>query len=481
MKFTLKNLFLAILFASIFYVGLKTISDPDFWWHLRTGQLIAQTWAIPHTDPFSFTQFGKPWIAHEWLSELFIFWLYRLGSYGLLIIVFALIFSLAFFLTYLRCPKESKPYVAGFTLLLGVLVSYPVFDVRPQMISLLITSIFLFLLDKYRISGKLRFILPLPLIMLVWVNLHAGYFLGFVIIAIYIVGEAFDWAHHKFSNGGELTGSPVKSLWVLLAVLFLCIFASLINPNGYKILVYPFQTLNDPAMRQYIQEWQSPDFHSVNLPFAFMILALIGLGLTGKQRISVTQILLTLAFGFEALQAIRNIPLFALVAVPIIAEQISAWIKIQSAAQIPARLLWVIPVLLVGMAALMTLNYLKVNSEQSTVEAEDFPKAAVDWILENQPQGKIFNSYGWGGYLIWRLYPEYLVYIDGRADVYGDKLLTEYANLSANPDWEQSLDQQGVHLVLIEPNSNFANVLRQSSAWTISYQDANSIIFTKNR
>ncbi len=104
---------------------LRPIADPDFWWHLRTGQLISQTGSIPHSDPFSFTNNGKPWIAHEWLSELFFYGLYKIGGYAALILTFSTIITAAFLFAYLRCPPETRPYIAGFALLLGAIATAP--------------------------------------------------------------------------------------------------------------------------------------------------------------------------------------------------------------------------------------------------------------------------------------------------------------------------------------------------------------------
>jgi len=178
MKISLRNLFLIILFSSIFYLSLRPIIDQDFWWHLRTGQLMEQTKAILRVDPFSWTARGNPWITHEWLSELFIYQIFELGSYQLLTITFSLLITASLGFSYLRCPPESKPYVAGFSLLLVAIASGPLWGVRPQMITLLFTSLFLYLLDRYRRNGQLRTLTPIPLIMLLWVNLHAGYILG---------------------------------------------------------------------------------------------------------------------------------------------------------------------------------------------------------------------------------------------------------------------------------------------------------------
>jgi hypothetical protein len=140
---------------------------------------------------------------------------------------------------------------------------------------------------------------------------------------------------------------------------------------------------------------------------------------------------------------------------------------------------WVFPILVIGIAVLLVHDFIRVNNSQTETVTENFPQGAVNWILTNKPQGQIFNYYNWGGYLIWRLYPEYLVYIDGRADVYGDEFLLSYANISTNANWEQFLDHQNIHLVIIDPTSNLANVLRQSPDWKISFKDKISVIFTK--
>lgn len=482
MRLTIRQLFFILLFLGLFLMTLRPITDPDFWWHLRTGQLITQTHAIPLTDPFSFSNFGKPWVAHEWLSELLMYGLYHLGSYGLLIFVFSLIITGAFLLAYLRSPQESLPYVAGFTLLLGAIGSAPTWGVRPQMISLLISSLFLYLLDRYQIEGKLHFIIPLPLITLVWVNLHAGYFLGLAIIAIYIVGDLLELLKAGFLKT-ESPGTPtLKSILILCGVLGISILATLANPNGLHILLYPFQTLTSQAMQQFIQEWFSPDFHQMEWqPLAWFILAFIGAGMLAKKTISPTKILLTLIFGYAALCSMRHVPLFAIVAIPILSEQICSLVTIRYEVKTPSKLLMAVaPILLVCITLIVSLRFVQVIQGQSIAQAETFPEAAVDWIAENHPEGYLYNTYSWGGYIIWRLYPRYQVYIDGRADVYGDKFIYTYMDVyRARPDWEKMLIKQAVHLVLIEPESGLAIGLRQSSDWDIVYEDQISVVFDR--
>ena len=233
-------------------------------------------------------------------------------------------------------------------------------------------------------------------------------------------------------------------------------------------------------MQQFIQEWFSPDFHQISWqPLAWLILALIGIGMISKKSISPTNILLTLIFGYAALRLMRNIPFFAVSATPVLAEQVGSLVKIRYEAHPPRRLLRVaVPILLICIVLITGLRFVQVVHGQSKTETEAFPKAAVDWLLKYKPKGNLFNSYGWGGYLIWRTYPEYRVYIDGRADVYGDAFIYDYISIyQTEPGWEENLTNQAVHTVLVESNAPLANMLRQSTSWKIAYQDSASIIF----
>lgn len=478
MRITVRQLFVVILFLALFSMAMRPIADPDFWWHLRTGQWIVETHAIPHADPFSFTNPGKTWIAHEWLSEILIYGIYRIGGYGLLILTFAGIITAAFLLVYLR--SDERPYIAGFALLLGAIATAPTWGVRPQMISLLLSASFLYLLDRYIKLRKTKYLIPLPCLTLLWVNLHAGYALGFVIVGIYISGDIFELVKAKVTKA-ESTNLPThKTILTLCGILILCVLAALGNPNGIRLLTYPLETLSSQAMQQNIQEWFSPDFHQIEWqPLAWFILALIGAGLLGRKSISPTKILLTLFFGYAALRSMRHVPLFAIAAIPVLAEEIGSVVRIRREVQKPSRLVkWVNLLLLACTVLVAGARFVSVVQEQANAEKEKFPAAAVDWIIQHHPEGNIFNTYGWGGYLIWRLYPECRVYIDGRADVYGDPFINEYLRIEGGePGWDASLSLDGVQIVLIEPGSSLAKDLRQSQDWEIAFSDEQSILF----
>ena len=479
-RLNLQTILLVLVFAGILASAIRPATDPDLWWHLRTGQLIVQTGAIPHTDPFSFTFQGQPWITHEWLTEVLIYGLYQLGGYGLLIITFALMVTAAFVLTYLRCPQASRPYLAALALLLGAFMAAGFVGVRPQVVSLLFTSVVLFLLDRYRREAKLRYVLPLPFLMALWVNMHGGYILGIGVIGVVLAGQFLEWLLARRACSPEQAAASLKPILVLTAVLLVCNLATLANPNGVKIWTYPFRTLGDPAIRTYIDEWQSPNFHDPSvLPLLLMILALIALGMTGRERVRLPDLLLTLIFAFFALQSVRHIPLFALVAVPVLAQDVISLVQVPAAVRFPPRWAWLGPVLALAVMALPVQRLVGYVADQPTAVAANYPQGAAEWILAHRPAGPLFNDYNWGGYLIWRLNLAYPVFIDGRAqDVYTPDFITQYANtVSGTPGWRDTFERYGIRLALIQPDTALADALRHTPGWTVGYEDMQSVVF----
>lgn len=482
------RLFTTILFIALFAMTLREISDPDFWWHLRAGQYIVENATIPHRDPFAFTTQGKEWITHEWLSEVFIFGVHRVGGLALLSILFSGIITLAFGLTYAR--SEGKPYLAGFALLLGALATAPTWDVRPQMLSLLLMSVFLFLLDRYGSTHNAKLLIPIPPLMLLWVNLHSGYALGLVVISAYwfgalVEGIAYPW---KQKTAADITREPSPPSLTrrmtrnLFIVLVLSALAVLVNPNGARMFLYPFETLTSPAMQRYIQEWFSPDFHQTEwLPFALLIVALVFTTLLARARVPLAHVLLVCLFALAGLRSVRNIPLFAVIAIPILSAQLAAWIPLRASKRPTPRSMRIINTMIVAFIALAALVRVGgVLANQANVERAKYPAAAVEWIQKNRPAPNLYNSYGWGGYLIWKLYPDYLVYIDGRADVHGDVFIEDFLNIyRASPGWEDKLTEKNVRLVLIEPDAPLAKALAADSSWVQVFSDSQSVIYQK--
>lgn len=467
-RYSASQLFTTILFISLFAMSTRTVLDADVWWHLRTGQWIVDNRTIPHEDPFSLNFQGESWTAHEWLSEIFLILLYKLGGLKLLAFSFAGIITISYSLPFIRSP--GKPYVAGFATVLGAIASAPIWGVRPQMITLMLFSIFLFLIEMHFKTNKAKYLYPLPFLMIAWVNFHAGYMLGIVLCGTYLI---FKWLERYFpylcsDDTAEIR--PTYSLIPTLLVLVLCLMAVGLNPNGYYMLIYPFDTLTSQAMMTLIEEWLSPNFHNLEwLPFATLIISVMAIGLFSQKRSSITDIALLAILGYASLRSMRNVPIFAIAVIPILSHHLDGVIRISTTLEAPTRKSSIINIILVAIIFIVSLTHvLSIVERQAPEEKEKFPVSATEWIRTNKPKGMLFNTYGWGGYLIWNLYPDYKVFIDGRADLYGDEYMREFlATYNADPRWEKRLRESNVNIALVETNSPISSALSENPEWKL--------------
>lgn len=467
------RVFLAVLFIGLFAMAARDITDPDLWWHLRTGQYIAEHKSVPRTDPFSFTRAGQPWVAHEWLTEVFLYQAHRIAGWGGLIVIFGGILCAAFFLLYLRCGRA--PYVAGISTLFAAWATAPVWGVRPQVLSLLLTSLWLLLLERSENNSKLLWwTLPLTLL---WVNLHAGFALGLALSALFLVGE---WLEQRFrpSSLGDARHFKISAL--VLALDFLVVP---LNPNGQRLFSYPIETLRSATMQKYIEEWASPNFHRAEYwPFLFLLLGLLAACSWSQRAVRPRDMLVLLVGLYAGLCSMRMVPLFVLIAVPIVSQRIGNWPRHtanRSDSRVPVRQL-VNATISLAMVSFAGFHTARVIQRQFQVEKEHFPARAVDFLQAHPPTSPLFNSYNWGGYLIWRLSPSTRVFIDGRADLYDKQLLDQFADTYQFTDnWNQILRQWSIGTVLVPRDSPLATGLLSRPGWTMFYQDEQAVVITE--
>ena len=475
-----KRLFVALFVIALFTMAVRETLDPDMWWHLRTGEFILQN-GIPAQDVFTFTVPQNAWITHEWLSQLIMWLVYLAGGLPGLILFFAALIALTYWLLYLACA--GRPYLATFIVLLSAITSAIVWGARPQIFNLLLTAVFVLIVERVK-DGQWRVqtLWWLPPLTLVWANLHSGYLLGVVLLGTYAVG---DLAQRWLATPTERTLGKT-AVTHLFGTTFASFLAAAVNPSGIELWLYPFLTLGSGPMQAYIQEWHSPDFHQTYFwPFAVMLV----LGVLGwvfeKERPTLTDLLLFLGTGAAGLLSARHIPLFAIVAAPILAR---SWLTVlpgsrlaggestqQSTKPIFAVLNWLLLLVAVGTAVIWFLT--KISGNEAAIAAR-YPVAAVDYLAASGlDEARGYNSYNWGGYLIWRGVP---VFVDGRADVYGDPFLLYYRRtFDVRPGWQEPLDEYDVDYVLMEAGSPLTAVLTASPDWTEVYVDDLAQIFVR--
>ncbi|MFZ1007312.1 MAG: hypothetical protein WAN65_10770 [Candidatus Sulfotelmatobacter sp.] len=476
-----RSVFLAVVLLGIFGMTARNFTDPDVWWHLKAGQFIAEHRSVPNADPFSYTRAGQPWVAHEWLSELFLYELQRAtGSTGL-ILSFAAIVCVAFFLLYLRCGPPS--YIAGVATLVAAWSTAPLWGVRPQIISLLLTSLWLLILDRSeRYPRVLWWTLPLTLL---WVNLHAGFALGLVLSALFLAGGLIE---RGLGCTPQQSSTRLRiQAWILLLDLLIVP----VNPNGLRMFVYPIETLRSAAMQKYIVEWASPNFHRPEY-WLFLLLVLTTFAAISWSRVPLRprDLLLLLVSLYASLGSIRLMHLFALIATPLICQRLGNWPRsVPQALPHPpmcASRALLNALILLAMAAFVGVHATQVAQHEPQAEVQSFPAGAVSYLQAHPVDGPIFNDYDWGGYLIWKLYPSTRVFIDGRADLYATSdaseqddpsLLDQFAKTyQFKGSWRQSLDRWNIKTALVPTDSALAVGLRRAPGWTVIYEDSQAII-----
>ncbi len=478
---TLRRVFLLLFVVNEFRIGVLYTVDPDMWWHLRTGDLIWRQ-GIPRQDPFSFTLAGHDWVAHEWLSDALMWAIYCLGGLPGLCLVFAAIIALAFWLVYVCC--DGRPYLAAAVTLLATAAAGVTFGVRPQMFNILFAAAFVNILERVRLGqAGPRWLGILPPLTALWANLHSGFLLGIALLAAYAIGDAIEALLHTPTD--RRNRSLSASRLVLLAVA--CLAASLLNAHGYRLWTYPFGTLGSAVMQGSIQEWQSPDFHLY--PY-WPFLGMMGLGvaacLSGKTRPSAIEVVLFLGTAAAALFSLRHIPIFAVVVAPIIARGLYSRLagtrtgslltaaRQQRPDRVKTALNWMI--LLVGLTTSAVRIYQKLATNDAEI-ARRYPVAAVDFLeREGLATARGYNAYRWGGYLIWRGVP---VFVDGRADVYGDFLSYYFKALQLDENWRKPLDDFAVQYVLVERSEPLAILLAATTGWREAYADALARVFVR--
>src|SRR4029079_5199360 len=320
MDTTLKRIFEVYVFVFAFLIASRPLSDGDFWWHLKTGEYIVRSCSLPRIDFYSFTVPGKHWVAHEWLSEVIFYLVYSRAGFNTLIFIFTVLTVLAFWIVFRR--TNAHPFVKGFAVLLSVWSILPTMGVRPRTFTLLFAAIYLALLHRFIRERETKAIWWLVPLMIVWVNLHAGYLLGLVLIGVAIAGVVLDaWF------AGEKLASHSSQLKRLVFVFVACLVAVNLNPQGPRIFVFPFEFFLSPVQQDQIVDWLSPDFHQKELLplLALIMLTIASLALSPK-RVRPSELLLYLATLYMTLKSNRHMAIFALVAGPMLADYLQHWL-----------------------------------------------------------------------------------------------------------------------------------------------------------
>ncbi len=473
--FDTRRLALTVAFALIFAIAIRSPSDPDTWWHLRSAEQTIAT-GIIREDGFSQTRAGERWLNHSWGGQLVMLAAWRLGGApGLALLTAALATMGMAIVGRMMAETNANAHLRAYTLALGALTATVFWSARPQMFSFVLSAITLLLLRR---GGRALWLLP-PLFA-IWANLHAGFAIGLLWLALAALGAGWDiFTQRALGNRRRWRQWPF--------LLVACALALCLNPYGPELLLVPIRTLSLSELRAAIVEWQTPDLHlPATWPFLLMLaLSWLALGLSRRRPRSDEAILIALT-TVMALWAGRNIALFAIVAAPTLAAQLAAL-------PLPPR--WRLPVpprmtrkrglanaglllaLCMGVAAYAAdrLSPARV----AAIHAAQFPVAVVAYLRETSPSGPLFHAYEWGGYLLWEL-PEYPSFIDGRTLLFGDELLAAYRRAASGVDWAEPFAEYDIRLALIPRGSGLDRALRRLPfAWELLFLDETAALYSR--
>ncbi len=461
-----------LVVLSVLTVKLR-FDDPDMWWHLKTGQIIWTTHAIPTTDIFSYTTHHHAYIPHEWLAQLLIYGAYRSGGYSGLMLCFCFFTSALLIAGFVLCSLYAENPKIGFLGALTIWLFATVgLSIRPQMIGYLLLVIELMLIHLGRTRDR-RWFFGLPPLFAIWVNCHGSFFLGLLVAGIFLATS--------FSS--FQTGSLVSLRWpstvrkAFMLSLALSIAALFCNPIGISQILYPVNTLlHQPLGLSQVEEWQPLQLSDGRGLGLLAVLACIALVLIVRHSELLWHELLLLALGtWLAVSHQRLVFVFGILAAPVLSRLLSTFwdgYRQDKDRPLPNAIL-IVASLLIAFWAFPGQATLAQQVEQAS------PVKAVEFIKTNHLSGRMLNEYVYGGYLIWAA-PENPVFIDGRADVFEwTGVLADFGQwetLQSNPN--VLLEKYGIDFCLLARSSPMVTVMSLLKDWKIAYEDNNSVIFT---
>ena len=492
---------LPVAFLFLVMQGARTLlGDGDTGWHVRTGEWILRNGRVPHSDIFSYTMPGQPWFAWEWLWDLSFGWMHRQWGMNAVVLasmmVLGVTFALLFRLILQRC---ANPFLAIAVTGLAAAGSCIHYLARPHLFTFVFVVAFYWILEAAS-EGRPRLLWLLPVLMVVWTNMHGGFLAGLLLIGIYTAGNAASWL---LENDAERRGAALTRIAWFAAAGAASFAATFVNPYFYHLHVHIYEYLRDPQLWQTVQEFQPLSFQGPTALFGEPMLALGVLAAAWMlyQRRFVHALLLA-GWAHLALMSARNLPLFLLIAAPGVAEMLSELLRVAKRAgmrewirRAAARFEEIgaefgpldrIPRAHLASAAVMALVALGISAPHSSAkfraeyDPSRYPAKALN-VLRSADSQRIFTHDEWGDYLIYNLYPSRKVFVDGRSDFYGPKFGEKYLDvMRVKCDWEQNLNQYAVDTILLPVDESLAGALKQSQKWRVVYDDGMAIVFRSN-
>lgn len=455
-------------------VGIQVLPAADTWWHIAAGEKILENGGLLYRDPFSFTAGDHPWLNHEWLVEiLFAQTVKWWGLSGLCLLKLALLIVSGAVLPCLSHHRNGERHDWLWLIpLLALACEWAFFvDARAYLITYLLLSFTVFALLEHQRSHDWRWLAPLPLAQLLWVNSHGGFILGPAVMGVFF-----------------LCGPKRRTLGAFTA---LTLFCAVFNPEGKAMLLFPFSLLQTDAFSVGLNEWARPDLLGKQLPYSLVVCFTVAVVLWRRQHINLALVLSTCAFLLLGLKAWRHEPLAALMLFYLLPATLPR-LRLTATKTLAVATAFFVA----SLAFVFTKRHIATGAQMLGLNF--FPLEATQYLTQtpNLPR-HLFNPYGWGGFLLWRLPPHYKIFFDGRAHTvypetvfrdgyyiqYGEpwlRILSKRGLTLPNRSRSELLTDYGIDLVLSNRfQGDLAQYLAGDPEWTPIYQDFTSVLFLR--
>lgn len=464
-----------VLVGWMFYALRSFYVDPDLWWHLKYGQGILATHHWPTLEQFSYTAAGQHWLAYEWLGDVLLAAVYQAGglrALGFLLILLGSVFALAlYYYTSLRCGNPKAGFLAT-ALLLNLANS---FNLRPQMLAYVYLVLAVILLERFRL-GKRGAVWFLPALMLLWVNTHGTWIIGLGVIAAYLLCGLVSL---RLGNVETRVWTPEERHRLIVAFL-LCCLAVVITPYGAELARFPFIVGSLPSGVANVQEWQPIGFSLLGERiFLGLVLAFFSAQILLRPKWRLEELSLFLVATAMACLHLRFLLLFVVLAAPVFVTLLARWVpRYDRRKEVYALNAAVI----LGIVAAMAW-YFPSRGEYVRAVEKNFPVAAVEYLNAHSIPEPLYNSYAFGGYLLWARGPEQKVFIDGRTEIYerGGVFQDQIALLNLQPGSLAVLDKYNIQSCLLVPGEPLATVLGILPGWQKVYADEEAVLFVRRQ
>jgi hypothetical protein len=465
-----------LLVAGVFVARRNFEVDPDLWWHLKVGGSILATHRWPTTDPYSFTASGQPWLAYEWLGDVLFAAVARVaglrGLQALLIILGAAIMLALYGYATLRSKNSKAGYIAATVLLV---VATANFNLRPQMLGYLFLILTLIALERFR-QGQPTALWLLPILFLLWINTHGSWEIGLAAILVYWVCGLKEF---RLGDIEVIAWKPRERIQ-LASVFLLSLLAIPITPYGTRLAAYPFDVASSlPLNLAKIQEWE-PMPLTLFGPKLFLVLVLTTIALQASlsQKWRAEDVVLFVGGATMAFIHARFLIVFVPFFTPVFANLLKRWVPGYDREKDH----YVLNALLMAVMLGGMIHYFPSREKTEQNVAASFPVGAVAYLNDNPMAGAMFNSYNFGGYLVYSRGDKHRVFIDGRGELYEHAgVFADYLRvIMIEPGLQGVLRNYQIRTCLVQKNDPIAVFLGALPEWKQVYTDQVSVIFIRS-